>query len=131
VPLAPIAAFHICKACPPAYKVFFKTARGAYVIFNDSTQKTSPRSLSAPEFSVSPCLPAMAEQSRGLDYEQPSSLDYRWTHRHRSPAAVAFAKKARTWSFAGRRDEAGEALVKELRSFGSEAEFINTDVRRR
>src|ERR1700674_3344361 len=31
---------------------------------------------------------------------------------------------------AGRRDEAGKALVKELRSLGSEAEFINTDVRK-
>jgi len=30
---------------------------------------------------------------------------------------------------AGRRDEAGKALVKELRAFGSEAEFINADVR--
>ena len=31
---------------------------------------------------------------------------------------------------AGRRDEAGKALVKELRSFGSEAECINADVRK-
>jgi NAD(P)-dependent dehydrogenase (short-subunit alcohol dehydrogenase family) len=31
---------------------------------------------------------------------------------------------------AGRRDEAGKALAKELRSFGSEAEFINADVRK-
>ena len=31
---------------------------------------------------------------------------------------------------AGRRDEAGKALVIELRSLGSEAEFINADVRR-
>ena len=31
---------------------------------------------------------------------------------------------------AGRRDEAGKALVKELRSLGSEAEFINADVRK-
>jgi NAD(P)-dependent dehydrogenase (short-subunit alcohol dehydrogenase family) len=30
---------------------------------------------------------------------------------------------------AGRRDEAGKALVKELPSFGSEAEFIKADVR--
>jgi NAD(P)-dependent dehydrogenase (short-subunit alcohol dehydrogenase family) len=45
-------------------------------------------------------------------------------------AAVAFAKKGAKVVVAGRRDEAGEALVKELRSFGSEAEFINADVRR-
>src|SRR5271168_485846 len=45
-------------------------------------------------------------------------------------AAVAFAKKGANVVVAGRRDEAGKALVKELRSFGSEAEFINADVRR-
>ena len=39
-------------------------------------------------------------------------------------AAVAFAKKGAKVVVAGRRDEAGKALVKELRSFGSEAEFI-------
>src|ERR1700732_165264 len=44
--------------------------------------------------------------------------------------AVAFAKKGAKVVVAGRRDEAGKALVKELRSFGSEAEFINADVRR-
>src|ERR1700738_118034 len=44
-------------------------------------------------------------------------------------AAVAFAKKGAKVVVAGRRNEAGKALVKELRSFGSEAEFINTDVR--
>jgi NAD(P)-dependent dehydrogenase (short-subunit alcohol dehydrogenase family) len=44
-------------------------------------------------------------------------------------AAVAFAKKGAKVVVAGRRDEAGKALVKELRAFGSEAEFINTDVR--
>jgi NAD(P)-dependent dehydrogenase (short-subunit alcohol dehydrogenase family) len=46
-------------------------------------------------------------------------------------AAVAFAKKksARV-VVAGRRDEVGKALVEELRSFGSEAEFINADVRK-
>ena len=45
-------------------------------------------------------------------------------------AAVAFAKKGASVVVAGRRDEAGKALVKELRSFGSEAEFINADVRK-
>jgi NAD(P)-dependent dehydrogenase (short-subunit alcohol dehydrogenase family) len=45
-------------------------------------------------------------------------------------AALAFAKKGAKVVVAGRRDEAGKALVKELRSFGSEAEFINADVRR-
>jgi NAD(P)-dependent dehydrogenase (short-subunit alcohol dehydrogenase family) len=45
-------------------------------------------------------------------------------------AAFAFAKKGAKVVVAGRRDEAGKALVKELRSFGSEAEFINADVRK-
>src|SRR3979411_1768728 len=45
-------------------------------------------------------------------------------------AAVAFAKKGAKVVVAGRRDEAGKALVKELRSSGSEAEFINADVRK-
>src|ERR1700730_2062905 len=45
-------------------------------------------------------------------------------------AAVAFAKKGAKVVVAGRRDEAGKALVKELRAFGSEGEFINADVRK-
>jgi NAD(P)-dependent dehydrogenase (short-subunit alcohol dehydrogenase family) len=45
-------------------------------------------------------------------------------------AAVAFAKKGAKVVVAGRRDEAGERLAKELRSLGSEAEFINADVRK-
>src|SRR6267378_3692319 len=44
-------------------------------------------------------------------------------------AAIAFAKKGAKLVIAGRRDEAGKALVKELRAFGSEAEFIKTVVR--
>jgi NAD(P)-dependent dehydrogenase (short-subunit alcohol dehydrogenase family) len=45
-------------------------------------------------------------------------------------AAVAFARKGAKVVVAGRRDDAGKELVKELRSFGSEAEFINADVRK-
>src|SRR5713226_5800653 len=45
-------------------------------------------------------------------------------------AAVAFAKKGAKVVVSGRRDEAGKALVKELRTLGSEAEFINADVRK-
>ena len=40
-------------------------------------------------------------------------------------AAIAFAKKGSKVVVAGRRDEAGKALVRELRAFGSEAEFIS------
>ncbi len=45
-------------------------------------------------------------------------------------SAIAFARKGARVVVAGRRDEAGKALVKELRSLGSEAEFINADVRK-
>ena len=45
-------------------------------------------------------------------------------------AAIAFAKKGANLVVAGRRDEAGKALVTELRALGSEAEFINADVRK-
>ncbi len=45
-------------------------------------------------------------------------------------AAVAFAKKGAKVVVAGRRDEAGKVLVQELRAAGSEAEFINADVRK-
>ena len=45
-------------------------------------------------------------------------------------AAVAFAKRGAKVVVAGRRDEAGKELVKELRGLGAEAEFINTDVRK-
>jgi NAD(P)-dependent dehydrogenase (short-subunit alcohol dehydrogenase family) len=45
-------------------------------------------------------------------------------------AAVAFAKKGAKVAVAGRRDEVGKELVKELRSLGAEAEFINADVRK-
>jgi NAD(P)-dependent dehydrogenase (short-subunit alcohol dehydrogenase family) len=45
-------------------------------------------------------------------------------------SAVAFAKKGAKVVVAGRRDEAGKALAEELRSLGSEAEFINADVRK-
>ncbi len=44
--------------------------------------------------------------------------------------AVAFARKGANLVVAGRHDEAGNALATELRSLGSEAEFINADVRR-
>jgi NAD(P)-dependent dehydrogenase (short-subunit alcohol dehydrogenase family) len=44
-------------------------------------------------------------------------------------SAIAFAKKGAKVVVSGRRDEAGKALVEELRSFGSEAEFVNADVR--
>jgi NAD(P)-dependent dehydrogenase (short-subunit alcohol dehydrogenase family) len=45
-------------------------------------------------------------------------------------AALAFARKGAQIVVSGRRDEAGEALANELRSLGSEAEYIRADVRK-
>jgi NAD(P)-dependent dehydrogenase (short-subunit alcohol dehydrogenase family) len=45
-------------------------------------------------------------------------------------AAVAFAKKGAKVIVTGRHDEAGKALVRELRSFATEAEFIHADTRK-
>jgi NAD(P)-dependent dehydrogenase (short-subunit alcohol dehydrogenase family) len=45
-------------------------------------------------------------------------------------AALAFAKKGAKVVAAGRREEAGQALVTELRALGTEAEFMNADVRK-
>src|SRR3984885_15162165 len=44
-------------------------------------------------------------------------------------AALAFAKEGARLVVAGRHEEAGEALAKELRTLGAEAEFIRADVR--
>ena len=45
-------------------------------------------------------------------------------------AAFAFARKGANVVVSGRRDETGQALVSELHALGSEAEFINADVRK-
>jgi NAD(P)-dependent dehydrogenase (short-subunit alcohol dehydrogenase family) len=44
-------------------------------------------------------------------------------------AAIAFARDGGTIVVAGRHDEAGKALAEELHSLGSDAEFVNADVR--
>src|ERR1043166_7911709 len=44
-------------------------------------------------------------------------------------AALAFARDGHRTVVAGRREDAGQALVTELRALGTEAEFIRTDVR--
>jgi NAD(P)-dependent dehydrogenase (short-subunit alcohol dehydrogenase family) len=45
-------------------------------------------------------------------------------------AALAFAKEGSRLVVSGRHEEAGHALAIELRSLGSEAEFVRADVRR-
>jgi NAD(P)-dependent dehydrogenase (short-subunit alcohol dehydrogenase family) len=44
--------------------------------------------------------------------------------------AVAFAKKGAKVVVSGRRDEVGKALATELRTLGTEAEYIHADVRK-
>ncbi|MDX6351686.1 MAG: hypothetical protein QOF84_6476 [Streptomyces sp.] len=44
-------------------------------------------------------------------------------------AAVAFAQRGANVVVTGRRDQAGKELAEELRALGTEAEFINADVR--
>jgi NAD(P)-dependent dehydrogenase (short-subunit alcohol dehydrogenase family) len=44
--------------------------------------------------------------------------------------ALAFAREGANLVISGRRDEAGKALVTELRALGAEAEFVRADVRR-
>ena len=44
-------------------------------------------------------------------------------------SASAFAKKGANVVIVGRHDDAGQALAEDLRSTGSQAEFINADVR--
>ena len=43
-------------------------------------------------------------------------------------AAVAFAKADHRVVVSGRKQDAGQALVRELRSLGAEAEFVQADV---
>jgi NAD(P)-dependent dehydrogenase (short-subunit alcohol dehydrogenase family) len=45
-------------------------------------------------------------------------------------AALAFAREGNRIIVSGRQDDAGEALVHELRELGAEAEFIRADIRR-
>jgi len=44
-------------------------------------------------------------------------------------AALAFAREGHRTVVAGRREEAGQTLVTELRALGTEAEFVRADVR--
>src|ERR1700719_269298 len=43
--------------------------------------------------------------------------------------ALAFAREGARVVISGRRDDAGRALVTELRALGAEAEFVRADVR--
>src|SRR4029077_19847911 len=121
-------AFHISKACPSTYKVFCADARASYL----SGDRSAPqgRALSA-SWRCNPCsVGRKHETARNRKMNTPVVLITGALTGIGRAAAVAFAKKGANVVVAVRRDEAGKALVKELRSFGSEAEFINADVRK-
>ena len=68
---------------------------------------------------------------QGVGHEHASRIDHRRTDRHRARHRPRLRQEGAKVVVAGRRDEAGKALVTELRFFlGSEAEFINADVRK-
>src|SRR5258708_58596 len=77
-----------------------------------------------------PYFAGRAAKLRGLHMSNPVVLITGGLTGIGRAAAVAFAKKGGKVVVAGRRDEVGKELVKELRSLGSEAEFINADVRK-
>src|SRR5690242_17010941 len=62
-------------------------------------------------------------------YEHPCCVDYRRADWNPAAAAIAFAQEGNRIVVSGRHDDAGEALVCELRALGTEAEFIRADVR--
>src|SRR4029077_12342606 len=58
------SSFHISKACPSAYKVFFPGARGAYLCFNGRgpADSTVPPAVQP----AAPCAPHSGAATKGL-----------------------------------------------------------------
>src|SRR6202051_1790407 len=109
---------------PPAYKVFFKSATKPYLVGHAGHRWcVQPAPTGRPSIRRKSYL-------TGAEMDDPVILITGALTGIGRAAAVAFAKTGANVVVAGRRDEAGRALVEELRSFGSEAEFINADVRK-
>src|ERR1700732_4193507 len=114
---------------PPSLQSLFRGRQGRLHVL----QRKHPRLVSVSKPQPEGPLPysaGRAAKSRGSQMSNPVVLITGALTGIGRAAAVAFAKKGAKVVVAGRRDEAGQALVKELRSFGSEAEFINNDVRK-
>src|SRR5260370_38003840 len=109
---------------PQAYKVFFNSATDPYVSPVAAAWKPS-RSASG---TTGPY--PLSHTSQELKMDKPVVLITGALTGIGRAAAVAFARKGANVVVAGRRDEAGKALVKELRSLGSEAAVIDADVRK-
>src|SRR6266404_4927568 len=109
---------------PQAYKVFFNCATSPYI----SPAVAAWRPFRGASGAATPYVSSHTSQELKMD--KPVVLITGALTGIGRAAALAFAKKGAKVVVAGRRDEAGKALVKELRSLGSEAEFINADVRK-
>src|SRR6266404_4074997 len=109
---------------PQAYKVFFNCATSPYI----SPAVAAWRSFRSASGAATPYVSSHTSQELKMD--KPVVLITGALTGIGRAAALAFARKGAKVIVAGRRDEAGKALVKELRSLGAEAEFINADVRK-
>src|SRR5882757_4436091 len=115
---------------PLTYKVLVAGARRPHLSCHTSAIGRHPGPLSASR-RCNPCSAGIGREIvRNEKMANPVVLITGGLTGIGRAAAVAFAKKGAKVVVAGRRDEAGKALAKELRSFGSEAEFINADVRK-
>src|SRR5215469_5337720 len=104
---------HACRLWPQAYKVFFEDAR--------QTQMC-PRKASA-------SAPRGRKRARGVAMEHPVVMITGALTGIGRAAATAFAEEGYRLIVSGRHEDAGQALVAELRALGAEAEFIYADVR--
>src|SRR3954471_16819676 len=72
-----ISAFHISKACHPAYKVFFADARGSYLARKEAPLGRHPwPPCRLPGVAVH-APPAEAPNRKEPEHEQPSRVDHR------------------------------------------------------
>src|SRR5262249_14083292 len=93
---------HTCQVCPRTYKVFLAGARGTYI----AARVSEDGEMNTPVVLITGGLTGIGRA-----------------------AAHAFAKAGHRVVVSGRKQDAGQALISELRSLGAEAEFVQADVR--